>query len=188
MKSLSVQPQVINRYEIIETPQSYFVHVKSTAYKPGKAVGIVFPWWLIGVIAFAITLIAILLSGNAQPKQAVLATESPPAIEEVTQAFSSSWETTGFLFPDSDVRYLTASDIMVLTEIDGWSMASLAQMAINEIYARHNYLFNSEEILSFFDSYSWYNGYLSAEESAASFNKIEWANISYLKDIKESNM
>ena len=100
----------------------------------------------------------------------------------------TSWETTGFLFPDSDVKYLTGSDIMALTEIDGWSMASLTQMAINEIYARHNYLFSSEEILSFFSSYSWYDGYLNAEKSAANFNKIEWANISYLKDIKESYM
>lgn len=175
--------------------QGSFVYITETVRENEKtgdnqrrASCTIIPMWAFVFVVFLIVFIAKLLSGNGHPTQPVLAAESPPAIKEVTQAFSSAWETTGFLFPDSDIRYLTASDIMALTEIDGWSISSLAQMAINEIYAKHNYLFNSEEILSFFSSYSWYDGYLNAEESAASFNRIERVNISFLKDIKESYM
>ena len=194
MKNLTTQPQNVTRYEIIETPNSYLIHASNTVYKPRKAVGIVFSWRSIVAAVFAIVLVAVQSIVGFQSKQTVSLAESPSAVEfplaaeAVKQTFTSSWEATGFLFPDSDIRYLTDSDIMMFSEIDGWTTASLAQMAINEIYARHHYRFIDEDYHSFFSRYSWYDGYLSMEESAAYVSDIEWANIHYLKNIKNSNM
>ena len=64
--------------------------------------------------------------------------------------------------------------------------ADEVQMAINEIYARHHRLFVLKDVQEYFDSKSWYDGYISAENFDTSvMNVYECANInlmvSYLK-------
>ncbi|MBO5933892.1 MAG: YARHG domain-containing protein [Clostridia bacterium] len=49
---------------------------------------------------------------------------------------------------------------------------------INEIYARHGYIFKDAELRAYFNSQSWYHGTItSLEEAATHFNSIEQKNV-----------
>lgn len=54
-----------------------------------------------------------------------------------------------FIFPDSDSRYLDMSD---LEKLD----SETSRIAINELYARHGYVFTTEEMQNYFNSLEWY--------------------------------
>lgn len=59
--------------------------------------------------------------------------------------------------------------------------ADQLQMAINEIYARHNRRFVTPSIQAYFDAQSWYSGTVDASSfDAASLSQTEWANISLM--------
>ena len=81
----------------------------------------------------------------------------------------------------SDDEYILAgSSDHELTdeELSGLS-ADEAQMAINEIYARHGNVFQSSEIQSYFESKSWYQ----AADSMSGMSDLEWANITKLQEV-----
>jgi len=80
-----------------------------------------------------------------------------------------------FIIPDSATRVLTKEEIKDLT-------ADEAQMAINEIYARHGRKFLWETVRKYFESKSWYKGIIEANEfDPASMSYLEWQNIELLK-------
>ncbi|MDD6615064.1 MAG: YARHG domain-containing protein [Lachnospiraceae bacterium] len=89
---------------------------------------------------------------------------------------SSPYTDSGsYIFPDSDCRYLTDA------EVSGYSAQWLCY-AKNEIYARHGRIFDSKELRDYFNSQSWYFGWVEPEEfSSAVFNEYELANIELLK-------
>lgn len=81
-----------------------------------------------------------------------------------------------YIIPDSDSRYLTEEDIedLSLQEIN---------YAKNEIYARYNRKFDSEELQEYFDSKSWYDGTVEpAEFDTSIFNKYEKQNTQFLHE------
>ena len=81
-----------------------------------------------------------------------------------------------YILPLSSTSYLTEDDI---SDMD----ADELQMAINEIYARHNRKFVLPEVQSYFNSRSWYDGFIEAEDFDVSvMNAYEGANISLLAD------
>lgn len=83
---------------------------------------------------------------------------------------------SGYIFYDSDSRYLTDAEINSLS-------CQMACYAKNEIYARHGRIFESQELIDYFSSKSWYYGTVSSEEfSSDVFNKYETANIEALKN------
>ena len=90
-------------------------------------------------------------------------------------------DTTGMIFPDStDVR-LNNSDI---ADMDMDELRS----ALNEIYARHGYIFHNEKYQKEFESYSWYEPTIDADDwdGDAELNRIEKYNVEFLKNaIKE---
>ena len=87
----------------------------------------------------------------------------------------SSDEDTEFVFPDSNLRLLTESDI------NGKSAEEL-RIAKNEIYARHGRIFISEDLREYFESKSWYQGYIPADQFNESFfNEIEKENIIFIQ-------
>ena len=61
-----------------------------------------------------------------------------------------------YIFPESDSAYLAREDLAGMS-------ADEVQMAINEIYARHHRLFVLKDVQEYFDSKSWYDGYISAD-------------------------
>ena len=80
-----------------------------------------------------------------------------------------------YIFYDSQVRYLTESDLA------GLSLQTLCY-ARNEIYARRGYIFQSAELRDYFGSKPWYLPTVPADSFSESvFNEIERANIELLK-------
>lgn len=79
-----------------------------------------------------------------------------------------------YIFPESNVRFLTNEEI---SSVDN----NIKQMAINEIYARHGRLFNTQEIQDYFNSKQWYAGNVAPDAFNESvLNEYELANIKTL--------
>ncbi|MBQ3264802.1 MAG: Ig-like domain-containing protein [Ruminococcus sp.] len=100
----------------------------------------------------------------------------PPMTEAPTQpaptptekpADDSADETTApapvsggsFVFAESSARYLTADEIAArLSSMSGSPVSdSFAQDAINEIFARHGYVFRTPSIRAYYESQPWYS-------------------------------
>lgn len=78
----------------------------------------------------------------------------------------------GFIFPYSSQRKLTVDEV---TGLGG----DVAQDAINEIYARHGYVFKTKSIQKYYESQSWYHKNYNFSESDLS--EIESYNIGLLR-------
>ncbi|PGB44826.1 zinc ribbon domain-containing protein [Bacillus wiedmannii] len=55
----------------------------------------------------------------------------------------------GFIFPDSDIRKLTSTDLTYLSK-------EQLKIARNEIYARHGHMFQTKDMQEYFSKQSWY--------------------------------
>lgn len=184
----SVPISANTQYRIKPTEHGYIVRFEQGEYNRKNKVGITIPYGLIVVVCLIVLLV---FWGNGQlsllePKptgDTLNSVENGGVLE--SQGTGSVWLKTGYLFSDSDERYLTADDIMMLSQIDGYSQKELLRFAVNEIYARHHYLFSDEEYLVFFNRYAWYDGYLDAESSVSSFNEVEHKNIAILLEAEE---
>lgn len=78
--------------------------------------------------------------------------------------------------PNSDSEYVSTDEIDELSARD-------KRLAINEIYARHGRKFDNAEIREYFESQSWYDGTIDAEDFDESvLNKYEQANIKKIAD------
>lgn len=86
-----------------------------------------------------------------------------------------------YILADSNSRYYSEEEISRLTDRE-------VLFALNEIYARKGRIFTGEEFKRYFESKSWYNGTIPAEEFDANqnerFNEYEKANINLL--VKEA--
>jgi hypothetical protein len=79
-----------------------------------------------------------------------------------------------YIFPQSSSAYLRESDLDGLDDDE-------VQMAINEIYARHHRKFVIQSIQDYFNSKSWYDGYIEADDFDVSvMNTYEGANIALM--------
>lgn len=89
--------------------------------------------------------------------------EETPEPEPVSQD-------SGFIFPDSGTLVIGQGEIEALSD-------SELTYAINEIYARHGYIFKSAELRGYYEQFSWYSGEVPSEEfSVDCFNQIEQQN------------
>lgn len=98
-------------------------------------------------------------------------------------AYSAIWSYAGFddgcVVPDSSSRYMTPGEIKMLT------LQEICY-AKNEIYARHGRKFQSQELTDYFNSKSWYYGYIEPNDFSASvFNSYETANIDMLQQAEQ---
>lgn len=88
-----------------------------------------------------------------------------------------------YIFPDSNTRYLTDSDVA------GMDKATV-RLGINEIYARHGRMFETEDLNTYFTSKSWYTPLYSADEFASIedsvMNEYEKENIKFLAAVRDS--
>ena len=87
-----------------------------------------------------------------------------------------------YIFPDSNTRYLTDSDVA------GMDKATV-RLGINEIYARHGRRFETEDLNTYFTSKSWYTPQYSADEFASIedsvMNEYEKENIKFLAAVRD---
>lgn len=77
-----------------------------------------------------------------------------------------------YVFSDSSYRKLSESEVSSLS-------SDQAQLAINEIYARHGYVFENKNVLNYFETKSWY--VQNPNFSTSDLNDIENYNIALLK-------
>lgn len=64
--------------------------------------------------------------------------------------------------------------------------AEQCRLARNELYARHGRLFDDEELQNYFNSCSWYQGSVSAEDFDESMlSEIEMANRDLIVEYEE---
>ncbi len=110
-------------------------------------------------------------------------TPTPEAEEETTAEMQDS----DFLFPNSNTAVLTEAEIRSVV-----STKAQCQRAVNEIYARHGYLFHREKNASdydYFNSLGWYQAMSkidSASAVEAQFNSVEKANINLLLAVRST--
>ena len=91
---------------------------------------------------------------------------------------SGSGRNSDYVLPQSNSRLLGKSDI------SGLSLQEI-NYAKNEIYARHGRLFKSDELQTYFNSKSWYNGTISPDSFSESLlSDVEKKNVEYLSDIE----
>ena len=93
-------------------------------------------------------------------------------IKEVIREVPSSNGHSNYLIPDSDYSYLTYADIA------GFSKSDL-RFARNEIYARHGYIFKSEELQNYFNSQYWY--YPDSSYDDSDLSTLEKYNVDFIK-------
>ena len=89
---------------------------------------------------------------------------------------TSDSDDSEYILPNSDSEYISSDEINDLSARD-------KRLAINEIYARHGRKFDNAEIREYFESQSWYNGTIDADDFDESvLNKYEKANIKKIAD------
>jgi VWFA-related protein len=94
----------------------------------------------------------------------------------------SEYKIDGYVFYDSDSRYLKKKELKKLSEEE-------VLIALNEIYARRGYKFTTNEFLiDHFSKCSWYNGqYDDQNEVAKKFNKYEKKNVKLLVNYEKKH-
>lgn len=85
-----------------------------------------------------------------------------------------------YIFADSDNKYLTEDEIL---RVD----VKKLKIARNEIFARHGYIFKSEDLKKNFESTSWYKGTIKADKfnSDKVFNDFEKKNVELIKRVED---
>ncbi len=141
--------------------------------KPKKQKKIILIIFILCIVVIAIIIVLFFTKTRSQsvkPKEVVkeekdIKEEKIPPSEE-------------YIFPNSDVEYLTDTDI------EGLSAEELS-LARNEIIARHGRIFTDEKYKSYFESKSWYEGTVEPDKFDANYedelNDIEKANIELIK-------
>lgn len=84
---------------------------------------------------------------------------------------AAKYKQDGYIFADSDSRYLTISDLEKLSSKE-------LRLARNEIYARNGRKFNDKELQNYFNGCSWYRGTIAPDDfdDERMLNKYERAN------------
>lgn len=89
----------------------------------------------------------------------------------------------GFIFPKSDVELIPEDVIKALSDEE-------LRAAINEIWARHGYIFKNQELLEYYRQFDWYEEKITKEEwdkmgDAAFLNDVEKKNVDLMVKERE---
>ena len=118
--------------------------------------------------------------------------------EEITNdntniSIEDVFDENGFIFADSNVRYLSDNDIIELIDIiridgtvDNNLLAEILGFARNEIFARYGNAFNTEKYINHYYQYGWYT-YMDKTPDIGfeSLNEVEIANVNYIQGLEE---
>ena len=112
--------------------------------------------------------------------ETVAATTAPTSLatEAKSAARAVPASSDDFIFPDSSTRMLTESEVAAkLSSMSGAPVSgSFSQDAVNEIFARHGYVFTTGSLKAYYESKSWYKP--DPGFSMSSLSEIEEYNIS----------
>lgn len=98
---------------------------------------------------------------------------------------SKTFSEAELIFPNSDTQKITTAEMDAKLK----SRSDL-RLAINEIYARHGYLFSNEEYLEYFNQFDWYqNTTKNSDMEAVSnqFSSVEKYNVEVLQDYSDAH-
>lgn len=184
--------------DIEYTEYQYSTNEKDTSHEPATI--------SLGHFTDVVKLASLFPSGyTCKENERILASDRIYADETVTEEYNSYsvdntnqcdppenyavWKSDYFTSNGVGSDYILwySSDILV----SDYDLCSLSpenlKLARNEIFARHGRLFKDENIQKYFDSRSWYNGYIQPEQFDDSvFSKIEKDNINLIKKYEES--
>lgn len=139
----------------------------------------------IGVIICVLIIIAINKSVEKNTSSAanIQTTDATPisssqASNESTSNNPATRVMDEYIIPDSDKVLLKENDVKNLS-------AQQLTYARNEIYARHGYVFNSEELNIYFREKSWYSPL--GDNSKIKLNSTEEANTKLIKDYQDTH-
>ena len=94
------------------------------------------------------------------------------------QGLQLSAGTNGDILPTSSTEYLTIEQIEPLTD-------EQLRLARNEIYARHGYTFQDEELRAYFEAKPWYEATVTDVQDT-DLNEYEIANRDLIKQVEDS--
>ena len=103
------------------------------------------------------------------------ASQDQPSTEEKKQE-SPNLSSSEYILPASDQSVMSEGDVADLTK-------EQLRLARNEIYARHGYVFQSEDLQTYFSSKSWYQ---QEPDFDGSLNEVEKENINFIKEREDS--
>lgn len=128
------------------------------------------------------------LTSSAAPTSTLLTTSQPtttpkatqvPTTEAPTPTKAPKTERATYLF-NSDKEYITKAFLDSKTKDE-------IRLILNEMYARHGYIFNDSEYKAYFNRQTWYNPRCTSEFEAESyFNELERANKKTIVDYETS--
>ena len=86
----------------------------------------------------------------------------------------------GMIFPDSSEVEIASADIKKLSDED-------LRYAVNEIYARHGYIFKDDQLRTYYEQYDWYKETVKPEDFSDSvFNEVEKRNVQMLQQERDA--
>ena len=87
---------------------------------------------------------------------------------------------SGMIFANSSEMLLSEDSINALSDEN-------LRYAINEIYARHGYIFKDEGLRAYYGQFEWYEGTIEADKfSSDMFNEVEMKNVELLQAERDS--
>lgn len=102
-----------------------------------------------------------------------------------TQTYSQDMSTAEYVLPDSDMRYLELEEVEALADYGG---KDLIRLAVNEMYARHGFVFKKPKNQEYFERKSWYYPQPGLTDSYVKehlFNDYEKANLEMLLKVEK---
>lgn len=100
---------------------------------------------------------------------------------------SYPFDLEGFLFPNSDIEYLSEDSLYALQDADGYEFKELLGYARNEIYARHGYPFDVDgKYYQHYSQYDWYNKLEHNDVSDSDLNQFEVENVKLVVLVEEA--
>ena len=86
----------------------------------------------------------------------------------------------GMIFPDSSTVEITSEELKKLSDEE-------LRYAVNEIYARHGYIFKDDQLRTYYEQYDWYKETVKPEDFSDSvFNETEKRNIQTLQQERDA--
>ncbi len=86
----------------------------------------------------------------------------------------------GVIFSNSSEELLNEENVKTLSDDD-------LRYAINELYARHGYIFNDDELKEYYGKFDWYKQDIKTDDfSMDLFNDIEKVNVEMLQKERDS--
>lgn len=102
-----------------------------------------------------------------------------------TETYSQDMATSEYVLPDSDMRYLEWEEVEALADYGG---KDLIRLAVNEMYARHGFVFKKPKNQEYFERKSWYYPQPGLTDSYVKehlFNDYEKANLEMLLKVEK---